>query len=167
MAAKKEKKPVGRPSEYTKEKADEICEQLALGNSLRTVCEMKDMPSIATVFKWMRENSEFLKQYGHAKEESAEALNEVVLDLGDKAIAHAEEADVKASNAVVSAYKLKSDNLKWYMSKMKPKKYGDSIDVTSDHKALPTPIYGGLSIKNNGIQGHDGDKKDIPTPKKD
>ena len=36
----------------------------------------------------------------------------------------------------MQAVKLKADNLKWSMSKMKPKKYGDKVDVTSDGKAI-------------------------------
>jgi hypothetical protein len=28
---------------------------------------------------------------------------------------------------------------------MKPKKYGEKLDLTSDGKALPAPIYGGIS----------------------
>lgn len=133
---KKGKRKVGRPSDYTQEKAVEICQLLAQGKSMRTVCAMEDMPDEATLFRWMRDNEEFRKQYAQAKEESADALNEIVLDLGDQAIEHSQRVDFKASNAVVSAYKLKADNLKWYMSKMKPKKYGDKVDVTSDHKAI-------------------------------
>lgn len=36
--------------------------------------------------------------------------------------------------------RLQIDTRKWLMAKMKPKKYGDKYDVTSDGKALPTPI---------------------------
>lgn len=140
---------MARPSEYTQEKADKICEQLAQGISLRTVCASKDMPSAVTVFAWMRENDEFLKQYERAKAESSDALNEVILDLGDEAITKSQQVDFKASNAVVSAYKLKADNLKWYMSKMKPKKYGDKLDLTTNGKDLPTPILANVPSNNS------------------
>lgn len=140
---------VGRPSDYTKETAEKLCEILSQGKSLRTACLKDDMPSIATVFKWMRDYPEFLKQYEQAKVESSEALNEVILDLGDEAINMSQGVDPKVSNAVVSAYKLKADNLKWYMSKMKPKKYGDKIDHTTNGKDLPTPILHGLPSNNS------------------
>lgn len=37
------------------------------------------------------------------------------------------------------------------MSKMKPKKYGDRLDLTSDGKALPAPIYSGISKKDGEV----------------
>ena len=135
----------GRPSEYTREIAEEFCNRLSEGLSMRTVCKADDMPSGVTIFKWLRDYPEFLKQYEQAKVNSADAHLETIEELGDLAIQEAKEVDAKSSNAVVSAYKLKADNLKWYMSKMKPKKYGEKLDLTSDGKALPTPIYNGKS----------------------
>ena len=137
----------GRPTIYSKKLADEICKRLAEGKSLRTVCAASDMPDITVIFDWIRKYEDFSKQYAEAKEQSADALNELLLDLGDEAIDHAYKSDPKSSSAVVQAVKLKADNLKWYMSKMKPKKYGDKIDMTTNGKDLPTPIYGSNAIK--------------------
>lgn len=147
---------MARLFEYTPEKGEEICSKLADGISLRTICQEEGMPDKNTFFRWLREFPELRDQYARAKEESTDALNEILIELGDRAIEHSEEADVKAANAVVSAYKLKADNLRWVMSKLKPKKYGEKLDVTSDGKALPQPIYGGVSK-------HHSDDKDIPT----
>lgn len=94
------------------------------------------MPSLETIFRWIREYSEFRDQYARATEERTEAHNETMLDIGDDSIEAAYASDPKAANAVVSAHKLKADNLKWVMSKMKPKKYGEKVDVTSDGKAI-------------------------------
>ena len=135
---------MARPSDYTQEIADKICAQLAEGKSLRTVCLQEDMPDKQTVFSWIRTHKEFLDQYARAKEESADADLETIEDLGDLAIEESKTADPKAANAVVSAYKLKADNLKWAMSKKRPKKYGDKVDVTSDGKAIQgnTIVFG-------------------------
>lgn len=138
-------KKLGRPSEYTQELADTICEQLSLGMSLRKVCLPEEMPEVKTIFNWFRKYPDFLQQYEHATAERTEYQQEQLIDMGDEAIAHAQAVDFKASNAVVSAYKLKADNLKWSMSKMKPKKYGDKLDLTSGGEKLPTPIYNGQS----------------------
>lgn len=138
----KESKPIGRPTIFTKDLADIICEQLAVGTSMRSVCLREEMPSLQTVFRWLREDKEFSDQYARAKEESADVDNETLEDIGDMAIDAAQCVDPKASSAVVAAYKLKADNLKWAMSKKKPKKYGDSVDVTSKHK----PIKGNVII---------------------
>lgn len=153
---------MGRPSEYTQEIADTICEELAMGRSLRSVCEDKGMPTVKTVFNWFRTYPNFLQQYTHATEERTETQQEMLLDMGDKAIKHAEDADPKAANAVVSAYKLKADNLKWSMSKMKPKKYGDKVDLTTNGKDLPTPI---MQIPN--VQANDGHAQSLTTDEED
>ncbi len=128
---------VGRPSEYRQEIADKICEELALGKSLRTVCSSEETPSIATVFKWMRDYPEFLNQYARAKEESTDALAEEIQDISDDALNDAlAGGENKAVNAIVNAHRMRIDTRKWLMSKMKPKKYGDKMDVTTDGKPL-------------------------------
>ncbi len=142
------KNKVGRPTDYTREKANEICNQLSEGISLRTVCLSNNMPDKATVFRWLRDYKEFHDQYAHAKEESTNAQHEVLEDLGDQAIKLAQSVDSKASGAVVQAVKLKADNLKWLMSKMKPKKYGEKLDMTTNGKDLPTPLLHALRNKN-------------------
>lgn len=131
-----EDKPFGRPTEYNQDIASKICSKLAEGISLRTICLGEDMPTKTTVFNWLAKHKDFVDQYARAKEESADAQFENLDDIGDEAIEESKIVDPKAASAVVSAYKLKADNLKWTMSKMKPKKYGDKLDVMSDGKAI-------------------------------
>ncbi len=139
----------GRPSDYSKELADIICERIGLGESMRSICRDEEMPVMSTIWKWLREHPEFSKQYTQATEERTESQQELILEIGDEAIIHAESTDPKSSGAVVQAYKLKADNLKWSMSKMKPKKYGDKLDMTTNGKDLPTPILNGFSTNNS------------------
>ena len=138
---------MARPTDYNEEIAAKICSGLAEGKSLRTVCQADDMPDKSTVFVWLGLYPEFKDQYARAKEESADADNETLEEIGDEAIDASWKADPKAASAVVQAYKLKADNLKWAMSKKKPKKYGEKLDLTSGGEKLPTPIYGGNSTK--------------------
>lgn len=131
---------MARPSEYTQEIGDRICQEIGNGWSLRTVCDAEDMPNMSTIFEWIRKYEAFSKQYAVACEERTEAHNESLLEMGDEAKNLAQSVDPKASSAVVQAIKLKADNLKWHMSKMKPRKYGDKLDLTSGGEKLPTPI---------------------------
>lgn len=144
---------VGRPTDYTRDLADIICAKLSEGISLRTICKEESMPDKASVFRWLRTNKEFCDQYTRAKEESSDAMHEDLMDLGDEAVRLAQAVDPKASGAVVQGVKLKADNLKWSMSKMKPKKYGDKLDMTTNGKDLPIPllhgIHNNLSNKEN------------------
>lgn len=137
---------MARPSDYNNEIVNKVCEQMSLGNSLKRICEADDMPSISTVFSWLHSHKEFLDKYEQAIQERTESQHEMLLDLGDEAINLAQNVDFKASNAVVSAVKLKADNMKWVMARMKPKKYGDKVDYTTNGKDIPTPIYGGKAV---------------------
>lgn len=135
--------PAGRPTKYSQELSDRICEELAIGKSLRTVCEGEDMPSLKTIFNWFRTYPEFLQQYARAKEESADAMAEEVLDIaddGENDWIERERADGSTFTALnseaIQRSRLRVDTRKWLMSKMKPKKYGDKMDVTSDGKAI-------------------------------
>lgn len=137
---------------YTQELADEICEGLALGNSLRTVCRADRMPSVKTIFNWLRTYPEFLQQYTRAKEESADAMADEVLDIADDGTNDWMEIHKKdwtgwvVNGEALQRSRLRVETRKWLMAKMKPKKYGDKIDMTTNGKDLPTPILGGLSV---------------------
>lgn len=130
--------PGGRPTTYTQELADKICEGITLGYSVRTVCKPDEMPAISTFYRWLREHDEFQKQYARATEERTEAMAEDILDIADdgtndwttKTNKDGSEYDVVNSD-VIQRSRLRVDTRKWLMAKMKPKKYGDKIDVTS------------------------------------
>lgn len=134
---KKPKKKIGRPSEYTQDVADKICEQLATGDSLRTVCRGDDMPSLQTVFNWFRTQKGFVEQYARATQERTEAMAEEILDIADDGtndfmtITKGDRDYEVENKEVTNRSRLRVDTRKWLMSKMKPKKYGDSLDLTT------------------------------------
>lgn len=147
METNKDKHPGGRPSIYTQELADLICQQLAEGVSLRTVCKAEGMPDASTVFSWMRTNEEFLKQYARAKQESADAMAEDILDIADdgsndwetRTNGSGEDYEVP-NNEALQRSRLRVDTRKWLMAKMKPKKYADKLDLTSDGEPLKVTV---------------------------
>lgn len=152
----------GRPSGYTQEIADVICERLANGESLRRICEGEDMPHLATVMRWLGANKDFCEQYARARELQAEFIFDQMAEIADDGT-----NDWMASNAPdcegykfnsehVSRSKLRIDTRKWMLAKMAPRKYGDKqqIDhVSSDGSMQPaspeeamTRIMGVLAI---------------------
>lgn len=136
-----EKIDANKPTEYTQELGDVICAGIIDGKSLRSVLKEDGMPHSTYFFRWVRENKEFAGQYARAMEERTEAMAEDILELSD---------NVEADSNKIQKVRLQTENRKWLMSKMKPKKYGDKLDLTSDGKVLPTPIYGGKSGTNSG-----------------
>ena len=128
----------GRPSIYSRELIDRICEQLASGMSMRAVCKADDMPAMSTVFKWLREHPEFSEQYAIAKEEAGEAMFEEILEIADDGtndwlIQNGDEDALeryKFNGEHYQRSRLRVDARKWYLSKLKPKKYGDKLGLT-------------------------------------
>lgn len=100
------------------------------------------MPDKATVFRWLADNATFRDQYARAKEESADAMAEDILDIADNGtndwmkITRGGQTVSVPDPEVLQRSKLRVDTRKWIMSKMKPKKYGEKMDVTSDGKAI-------------------------------
>jgi len=147
--------PVGRPTKYTQEIADLICEQLAMGISMRSISKDDVFPAMSTMFKWLREHEEFSEQYVKAKQESADAMAEEILyitDTPERGMIVTTKADGTIETKeedMLGHRRLQVDTRKWLMAKMKPKVYGDKLDMTSDGKALPSPILNGISMPNN------------------
>ena len=107
--------PAGRPTDYSIELVERICEEIAKGRSLAAICSADDMPAIRTVYKWKREHVEFMQQYTHAKEDQADYLAEQVLEIADDETL--EPADKR----------IRYDARRWLASKFKPKMYGDKV----------------------------------------
>lgn len=111
----------GRPTDYTPELADRICALLAEGKSVRTICQADDMPDKSTIFRWLRINEQFSDQYARAKDESTDAIVEDMLDIADR-------GNLRDTQRA----RLRVDTRKWYLSKLKPKKYGDKMQLSGD-----------------------------------
>jgi len=128
----------GRPSKYSQELTDRICERLANGESMRSICRDESMPVMSTIFKWMREHEEFSNQYATATDMRAEAMVEDCLDIADNIDGQPVMIDgvplvidgkpvCVIDNVSVQHAKLRVDTRKWHASKLKPKKYGDKV----------------------------------------
>lgn len=113
------KKKVGRPSmEFNQKTADRICELIADGKSLRTICKYKLMPSRPTVLKWLREVNAFAIEYARAHEDQAEFYAEELLSLS-------KQANSENANAI----RVRADIIKWVCAKLKPRKYADRVGL--------------------------------------
>ncbi len=129
---------MARPTDYSLELVDRICARLAQGESMRSVARDEEMPALSTIFKWLREHKEFSEQYAIAKEESADALVDDILDIADNQVEQPLIVDglpvqvdgklvMVKDNVSVNHAKLRVDTRKWAASKLKPKKYGDKV----------------------------------------
>lgn len=125
--------PAGRPSLYSEELADRICESIADGFSLRAICQDSDMPDRNTVMRWLLDpnRSDFVAKYTRAREMQGDAMDDKILETADACTPETAAAD-----------RVKIDAYRWRASKLAPKKYGDktavehSGEVTTKHIAL-------------------------------
>jgi hypothetical protein len=148
-----QKMPAGRPTIFNKELADTVCARIAEGESLRSICADPEMPSVSSIIRWLldEDKKEFWVQYAHARAAQAELMFDELLEIADDGsndymtIVKGSETYNVEDREVTNRSKLRVDTRKWYLSKVLPKKFGDKLDLTSDGKALPTPIYGGKS----------------------
>lgn len=114
---------MARPPTWTEEKKAEaqeaICREMALGRSLIKICEDPGMPGYSTVLAWRSEDATFQEMYARAREEQADWHAEQILLIADT-----EEDPNKA--------RVRIDARKWAASKLRPKVYGDRINVDAD-----------------------------------
>ena len=104
--------------ELTQALADEICEHIGDGKSLRSFCEQEGRPSAPTVCRWLRmeETAWFAEQYARVREVQADALFNDILDIVDQA----EDPQIA---------RLRMDARKWMAGKLRPKVYGDKVEL--------------------------------------
>lgn len=142
MTKKKDPKdllPRGRPSIFTQELADLICERVATHTyGLARLCEMyDDMPDKHTVNQWRFKKPDFSRQYAAAKIAQAELLAEETLDIATdgrndymQSLSAEEQGEGWRLNGEhVQRSKLRIDTHKWLAAKLMPKIYGAKIEV--------------------------------------
>ena len=112
----------GRPSTYTEEMGNLICDKLTEGVSLRKLCMSEEFPSASTVYLWLDRFPEFAEKYARAREAATEDMLEDLLEIADDPKMDAQEKRVRI------------DTRKWVMGRLKPKKYGDKSTVDVGNK---------------------------------
>jgi len=127
-----------RPSKYTPEIAEEICNLIADGVSLRKICQADLMPDRGTVMRWENDNLEFRHQIARAREirgeNDADYLEEINQMVIDKTIGASEAAVI-------------SNNKKWSAGKLN-KKYNDKLQIggADDLPAIKTDSTINLNV---------------------
>lgn len=117
----------------TPEIFDRICERLAEGESLRAICRDDGMPSMSTIFRFLRDeaNETARQQYAQAREDQADVDADKISEQAD--LVAAGKADPQAARVAIDAWK-------WAAGKRKPKVYGDRVAIggAEDMPAIKT-----------------------------
>lgn len=127
-----------RPLDLTQEIAAQICERIMDGRSLRSVCRDEDMPARSTVHKWLAADSAFADQYARACDVRADDVFDEMFEIADdgsndwmKRAGGEDDADGgwALNGEHVQRSKLRIDARKWALARMRPKKYGEKLEL--------------------------------------
>jgi hypothetical protein len=116
----------GRSPSYSDAIADVLCDRLAKGESLRSICRDSAMPGRQTVADWLTHHQAFFDQYSRARLIGLDEIADELLEIADNADGGEESSAARAS-ANIQRAKLRIDTRKWLLSKLAPQRYGDRI----------------------------------------
>jgi hypothetical protein len=121
---------MGRPMLYpiTNPIWKQIAEGISCGKSLTSVLKAEGMPSYSMARLMISTSEEFRAMYDKAVEDRADRLAEEIIELSDAEMP--EGLRGPEASAWVQQKRLQVDARKWVASKLKPRTYGDKIDVS-------------------------------------
>lgn len=138
----------GRPTKYTPELAEEICEAVASSSDgLRILCDQNPhWPARANIFIWLRKYPEFRDLYTLAKKEQSDVMVDYLQEL--LAEDHHYTDDNGNHRTDVSLLRVKVDAIKWQAGKLNPHVYGDAKKEEKDtsQSVLEKIISGELKV---------------------
>lgn len=97
-----------------------VCDELAKGKSLRSICEHNDaMPAWSTVLQAVQRSEELYEMYARARAIGAEVLADEMHDLAASPLPP--DLDPRLANAEVQRRRVEIDTKKWTFAKMQPR----------------------------------------------
>ena len=153
MSEQKKPKKTGRPTKYSVEIAQEICERLSDGEPLRQICRSDGMPAWRTVYDWIykdealgEEGAGLSTAIAHARDIGYDAIAEDCLNIADTALIGEEETS-SANGLTITRKdmlghrKLQIETRLKLLAKWNPKKYGERTTLAGD-KDNPVEVHG-------------------------
>jgi hypothetical protein len=132
---------------FSQEIADKICERMIEGEDLVAICKSKDMPSRATVYRWIAENPAFEAQCARAREGLGDHDAHMIAQIAERCT----ESNAQSSRVKLAAYQ-------WLAAKRAPKRWGDKIEVEAKVEVNSGPTENLLTFlamaENNGKKGN-------------
>lgn len=140
LAAKEEKKKTGRPSTYSTEAAQKMCELLSDGVPLREICRMEGMPAWRTVYDWMYKDDALGEKgvglsaaIARAREVGHDAIAEDILsEISQEPERILSEGGGRIDAGYVQLIKARAEIKLKLLAKWNPKKYGDRQILAGD-----------------------------------
>lgn len=138
------KPKIGRPSKYTPEIAQKMCEMLAEGIPLRQICRQEGFPEWRTVYDWMYKDDALGERgtglsaaIARARDLGYEAIAEECLLIADNPLYGQKQVMTDQGTAttvedMLGHRKLQIETRLKLLAKWNPKKYGDRVALAGD-----------------------------------
>lgn len=134
------KKKIGRPSKYTPEIAQQMCQMLADGIPLREICRQEGFPEWRTVYDWMYRDDALGERgaglstaIARAREVGQDAIaEEIWLDMNQPPERILSEGGARVDSGYVQWQKAKAEIGLKLLAKWNPKRYGDRVALAGD-----------------------------------
>ena len=97
---------------------EQVLRALADGDSLREACRQADIKHPTEVLRLRDSDHDFALHYARAREDG-------YIERADSLLSVARDASIPAADK-----RIITDTMKWELSKMLPKMYGDKLDLT-------------------------------------
>jgi hypothetical protein len=158
------KKKIGRPSKYSPEIAQKMCEMLSEGIPLREICRQDGFPEWRTVYDWMYRDDALGDEgvglsaaIARAREVGYEALAEECLLIADNPQwGQVQTMTDKGTSTTVEDMlghrKLRIETRLKLLAKWNPKKYGDRVQLAGDADS-PLKVEADLTIFDTILKG--------------
>lgn len=149
--------PAGRPSIYTEEIVDTICERLCLGESLRSILKDDDLPSMPTVMRWLMNKPEFESKYIRARRMQAEVWADEMIDIADDSTndymkRKGKEEGIEVNQENLQRSKMRLEQRRWFAEKLLPKIYGPKLAVGGTDDLPPIKTTKALDVSGLSIE---------------
>lgn len=168
---------MGRPSTFTDEIFETICERLAGGKTLLQICRDPEMPSRETVVRWTRNDDARRRQYDEARKDGTDALADELVDIAwdtsnDTSVT--ERGTPVANHEWIARSRLKSETIRFLLMKLNPRRYGDKLPEAIEAREMEIAVQSQLAEQNKitqvekielvGVESADLDENGNPYP---
>lgn len=137
--------PTGRPSIYSEEMAEKVCELFATARgSLRAAFEARDdLPCLATVYNWEQDNPGFLERLNRARAMRAHLIIDDAYEIADateldtiRKIGRDGEVYETPNAEWINRSRLRVELRKWHAKSLNQRAYGDKSEQSGQVKVV-------------------------------
>lgn len=130
-------------SKYNEELFNDILIEIAsTSKGLFKICEEKGL-NVRSFYRWIKEDEEKSHRYARARDEQADLLADQIISIADDRTGDLVDSEFgqQGNAANVQRSKLQVEARKWIAAKLKPKKYGDKVEVEQNVNVNKLPDW--------------------------